>query len=340
MAKKSGQKVAVISPQLQKSLDIINALKTQVDAEGTKLLQVKVMDESTLSVCQQNLSKVNGIVNTIEDKRVELTKPYLEGQRTINALCKSVAELATKAISHAKTEVANWEKARIEKEAKIQAEIDAKAKIEADKVLAEEARKKAITDFISLELTPYLQNSYNALKTVTDCDKLLNYINTKFPGIEKFQEFLADANQIRDNFIGLIESKKAQLSAADNISESELEILKEKERIAVMKQELAAKELEIKQREEQAKAEKERKEAEELAEQQRLQAQAMADADKTRNIRFLWRFEVADKSKIPADWLALDESKVKEYIKANKDTLTEGQVFNGILFRKEISVVA
>lgn len=340
MAKKPTSEVAVISPQLQKSLDIINALKTQVDAEGTKLLQVKVMDESTLAVCQQNLSKVNGVVKTIEEKRVELKAPYLTAGKQIDELCKSITDTATKSIAHAKSEIAAWEKARIEAAAKIQAEIDAKAKAEADKVAAEETRKKAITDFISLELTPYLQNSYNALKTVADCDKFLNYINTKFPGIEKFQEFLEDANQIKNNFIGLIEAKKAQLSAADNISESELEILKEKERIAVMKQELAARELEIKQKEEQARVDKERKEAEEKAEQERAEAQAIADMESTRNIRKLWKFEVADKSKIPADWLILDESKVKEYIKANKDTLIEGQVVNGIVFKKEISVVA
>jgi hypothetical protein len=68
MTKKTTE-VAVVSPELQKNLDIILSVKTEIDALGQNALQIKVVDETTLSVAQQNLSSINQIVKNIEDKR-------------------------------------------------------------------------------------------------------------------------------------------------------------------------------------------------------------------------------------------------------------------------------
>ena len=338
MSKKPKAEVTASNPKLQKDLELIQSLQTQVDAVGTQLLQVKVMDDSTLSICQQNLSKVNSIVKTIEEKRVELKAPYLEAGKQIDSLCKSITDLAVKSITHAKSEIANWENARLALAAKAQAEIDAKAKIEADKIAANEARKKGILDFISTTLKPYLQSTYDSLKSAEDCDVFLAKIKKDFPGEAKFQEYLQDANQIRDNYIDLINGKKAQFSAAANISESELALMKEKERLTLMQQELDNEKLRVKQLEESAKLERERKAAEELAELEKAKLQAAADLEKTKGVRYLWRYEVVDINDVPKEWLMIDDSKVKEYLKANKD-MKECTV-NGVTFFKQSSIVA
>lgn len=340
MAKKTNQEVMPVSPELQKALAVINALKPQVDEIGLKLMQIKVIDENSLAICQQNLSKANSIVKSIEEKRVESKAPVIEAGKLIDGSCKTLTEIAMQGIVHAKTEVANWEKQRLAEAKKLQDEIDAKAKLEADKVLAEDVRKKGITDYISNEMTPWLQSCYSKLTNVFECDVLLDTINTRFPDEKKFQEYYADALQIKSNFIGLIEAKKAQLSVADNISDTEREILKEKADIAEQKQKLAERELAIKQKDEQAEADRKKKEAEELAEQAKKEAQVVADANKTSGIRKLWRHEVVDMEKVPADWKIVDESKVKEYIKTHKDNLVEDYCINGIRFFTEISVVA
>ena len=338
MSKQPKSEVMVANPKLQKDLEIIQSLQIQVDEIGTQLLQIKVMDDSTLSICQQNLSKVNSVVKTIEEKRVILKAPYLEAGKQIDALCKSITDLATKGITHAKSEIANWERQRLAIAAEAQAKIDAQAKEVEQKRVAEEARKQEILTFISTSLKPYLQSTYEGLKSVEDCDKFLTYIDQKFPGVDKFQEYFEDANQIKDNYIDLINSKKSQFGSAANISEAEKILLLDKEALILAKQQLAQRELEIKQREDIARAEKERKEAEELAELEKAKIQAAADLEKTKGVRYIWKFEVVDINNVPKEWLCLDESKVKEYLKANKD-MKEGTV-NGVTFFKTSSVVA
>jgi len=335
MSKKPTTEVTVSNPKLQKDLELVQSLQTQVDTVGTQLLQVKVMDDSTLSICQQNLSKVNSIVKTIEEKRVELKAPYLEAGKQIDSLCKSITDLAVKSITHAKSEIANWENARLALAAAAQAEVDAKAKAEADKIAANETRKKGILDFISTTLKPYLQSTYDSLKSAEDCDVFLAKIKKDFPGEAKFQEYLQDANQIRDNYIDLINGKKAQFSAAANISESELALMKEKERLTLMQQELDNEKLRVKQLEEYAKLERERKAAEELAELEKAKLQAAAGLEKTKGVRYIDKFEVIDFDKVPREFLCVDEAKVKAYQKENKI----GEI-TGIRFFKQSSIVA
>tara|TARA_R110000868_G_scaffold175859_1_gene413094 strand:- start:367 stop:1377 length:1011 start_codon:yes stop_codon:yes gene_type:complete len=334
---KTTKEITATSPELQKSLDIINSLKIQVDSIGEQCLQITIMDDSTLMVGQQNLSKANSIAKSIEDKRKEVKEPYLAAGKLIDSTCAKLTEKIEEGITHIKNEVKKFEANRLAEAKKIQDEINAKAKIEADKIAAEEVRKKSITDYMAT-ISPWLNDCYSKLKTVKDCDGLLNTINTKFPGEDKFQEYYPDALDIKNNFINLIENKKVQLAASANISDAEQALLKEKEELAIAKQKLAARELEIKKAEELAASERLRKENEELAEIERKKAEAAAELTKTKGVRYLWKFELVDIYKVPAEWLTIDETKIKEYIKANK-TMEEA-VKDGIRFYKESIVVA
>jgi len=70
MAKKATTtEVAVINI---KGLEVLESLKAEIDTQANNCLQIKVMDDSTLAVCQQNLSKINQLVKTIDAKRKEL----------------------------------------------------------------------------------------------------------------------------------------------------------------------------------------------------------------------------------------------------------------------------
>jgi len=335
------KEITVANPQLAKDLAIINALQIQVDAIGTQCLQIQIVDDSTLAIGQQNLSKANSIAKSIEESRKKIKEPYLAAGKLIDQTCAKLTETIDKGMAHIKSQVGNWEKLRLEAAAKAQAEIDAKAKIEADKLAADKARKDSILDFISNILKPYLQATYESLKSAEDCDKFLAYIDANFPKEDKFQEYLADANQIRDNYIDLIKGKKAQFNTAANISESELALLKEKERLTKLQQELDNERLRVKQLEEQAAADKARREGEELAELEKAKLQAAVDLEKVKGIRYLWRYELVDIEFAPKEWLQLNDTAVKEYLKENKDKgLKDGEVINGVKFFKESSVVA
>lgn len=347
MAKKSTKEAAAMAlvdleanTRLLDDLAIINALQVQVDAIGTQCLQIQIVDDSTLAIGQQNLSKANSIAKSIEDSRKKIKEPYLSAGKLIDSTCAKLTETIEKGMAHIKSEVGKWEKERLAILAAKQAEIDAKAKEEDQKRIAEEIRKQDILTFISNTLKPYLQSTYEGLKSAADCDKFLTYINKNFPGVDKFQEYLPDAIQIRDNYIDLIKGKKAQFSAAANISDTELALLKQKEKLAILQQELDAEKLRIKQAEEAAEAEKKRKEAEELAMLEKAKLQAQSDLEKTKGVRYIWKFELVDIEFAPKEWLTIDEAKVKEYMKANKDSLKDNEVINGIKFYKESSVVA
>ena len=66
---------------------------------------------------------------------------------------------------------------------------------------------------------------------------------------------------------------------------------------------------------------------------------AMLESQKASNIRHNWKFDVVDISKVPVQFLMVDEAKVREWIKTNKESLNDGDVIAGIKFYKEVSVV-
>jgi hypothetical protein len=74
-------------------------------------------------------------------------------------------------------------------------------------------------------------------------------------------------------------------------------------------------------------------------EEDAAQIELEAEANKTTRLRHTWKFEVADISQIPREWLCIDEAKVKEYMSTNKEFLKEGTV-NGVRFFKDIIVTA
>jgi hypothetical protein len=66
---------------------------------------------------------------------------------------------------------------------------------------------------------------------------------------------------------------------------------------------------------------------------------AMLESQKASNVRHNWKFDVVDLSRVPVQFLMIDEAKVREWIKANKESLNDGDIIAGIKFYKEVSVV-
>ena len=74
-------------------------------------------------------------------------------------------------------------------------------------------------------------------------------------------------------------------------------------------------------------------------EEDAAQIELEEEASKTTRLRSQWKFEVADVTQIPREWLCIDEAKVKEYMSVNKEFLKEGTV-DGVRFFKDIIVTA
>jgi hypothetical protein len=337
MAKK--ETTALVSSELQRSLDIIMASKLEIDKIGENCLQIKVTDESTLSVAQQNLSKANDMAKFIEAKRVEVKQPHLDNCKTIDATCKDLSESILKGIAHVKEEIKQWELKRIERDRLEKEALEKKQREEAEALEAENKRKEAIQASLT-KLTEYCKNNYPKLATAEDCAKFEETLNTKWPTAEKMQEFYPQALEIRDNYLGLVNIKKQQLADADNMSDEQKQMIAERQSILADKEKLAEKERLLNEREAAIAAEKAKKEAEEKAKQEAEALAAKQAISKTAGVRKTWKFELVDKTKVPVEWIVLDDAKAKEYLAENKDKIKHGDVINGVKFYQEVNISA
>jgi hypothetical protein len=341
MAKSKKEEAApmVISPELQVSLDQINQFKAEVDKVGENCLKIKVVDEGTMSIATNNLSKVNDLVNLIEAKRVEIKAPYLSSGTLIDQTAKSIAEKAIAAVAHLKEELKQWEFKRIELENKKREELQKEHEKKLAEIEAQDKKRKEIQAYISDELTPWLKKQYAGIKTAEEADKVLNTLKAKWPPAERFGEFLEQGNDLRDSYISLIETKRGQILNAENISEEEKAIVKQREELVQQREAIAKKERELLEKEVSIAAEKAKKEAEVKLkeEQERLAKEGAEKAAKTRKI---WKFELVDKTKLKPEWITVDEAAVKQYLKDNKDNTKHGDIVNGIKFYQEFNVSA
>ena len=78
----------------------------------------------------------------------------------------------------------------------------------------------------------------------------------------------------------------------------------------------------------------------EAAKEISVQISQVSSASKARGVREKWDFEVADISKVPLEWLTINEAAINQYMKDSKDSLKENEVINGIKFYKKTIITA
>lgn len=333
------KEIIALSESTKKNIEILNAFKAQVDEMSNNCLLIQVNDESTLMVGQQNLSKANTMLKAIEDKIKAIRKPLNDELKQISAIGSPLTESLEKAVKHLKSELANWEAKRLAEQAAKQAEIDRQLEEQRKAAEAEEKRKADIRTYINERAMPILKKCYEECISVDMCDQKLQFIEKNYKPIEFFQEFGKEAYDLKNNYVELIKSKREQLSSANTMSEAEIELAMEKERIAIERQNMALREAELKAKEEQIRLDKVKAEQEALAEAEKAKIDAEAALNKTKGVRYTWGFKVVDIEKVPLHWLMVDEDKVNDFIKVAKKDLMDGQILDGIKFIKKMGIV-
>lgn len=339
MTKKKTELAVIENKDVSKSVNILLALKTELSAQAQNCMQIKVTDDSTLSVCQQNLSKLNKLVKTVKDKGKELSDPYYNAYKQIQAATKDLILEAETAVDHMKNEVKEWEIKKREESDRIKAELEAKAQESAAELLAEETRRyniRSAIDKAQRTLRLYLDKCHS----IEECDFAIHSIEKDYKPKDFFEEYAEEAYTLKDNYLNLIKAKKNQLENFDKLSESEKNLLAEKENLAKLKMEMEEKMARIKASEDAIALEKAKREEEERLAAERARIEAEEEMNATRNIRGNWRFELVDKTKLTPEWTTIDEAAVKAYLKDNKANIKDGEIINGVKFYKEITVVA
>jgi len=333
------QEQQVVSPELAAALAKLTDTQKEVEELSSTCKQIVVKDEDSLRIAQQNLTKVNTLLKFVDERRKEIKEPFKKSCETIDEVAKGMTNPLSDAVTHLKAGIKSYDEMKVAEmqaaQKKLEEEAEARRKEEADRL----AENEKITSYINVTLREWMQERYSE----NDVEKLkqnLNAIINNFPTDDRFKGFSQMAYELRDNYIQMIQTKIETLSKADVLSDQEKKILEDKRILAEQKEALAAREREIIAEEERIKSEKERKVIEEKAEQDRLLLEAKSAQEQTSGIRKNWKFELVDKSKLIPDWITIDESAVKEYLKANKEALKDGEVINGVKFYKETSVVA
>lgn len=315
--KKSEQEgeITVVSSEIQakgplkyfdESVEMMLEISNQVK-------QIKVVDETSLSIANQKMSFVNNHIKLIEEKRVTLKEPYLKAGKDIDSAAKELKSPLEEGLKHLKDEVGDWNRKLMEKQAELKRQQDQEAAI---------AQEKRITDYIK-QVKDWFVVQLDQCKSAEHAAGIINSIKGLQPA-EMMGKYASEYTELVNTYNLLFINKRNELTGLavkptdqmvqelgghlnghiDNIASA----VEEKHEIAVMQQEESKQEI------------------------------VNLESSMATNVRYNWKFEVIDVKQVPFDFLCVDEAKVKEYIKNNKDILREETV-NGIRFYKDMSVV-
>lgn len=277
--------LVVQNPDLKPSLIQFESFKVQLEQQAKMLDTIEIKDDSTLSILEQNLSKMNDLVKGVEENRKYLKQPYLDKGRAIDAAAEYVTSVPQNSIKLAKDKKLKWVIA-------VETEKNRKAELQ--------ARIDKLTNWWLVSVA-----SANSIETLSKMEKQLETVK----GIEYYQERNEEVQDLKKKYLDVIALMKMNFTneeSTPDVQEAIKEVIEEaKEEISDVISESTVAE----------------------------------PITKIKGIRENWKWELADITKVPKEWLCVDESKVREFLSNNKKTLTE-QVLNGIKFYKEKSVTA
>jgi len=206
--------LVIANPNLT-SLKQFEGLKKQLDESANQCLKIKITDESSLKVCENNLSKFNDLVKAVEDKHKELKKPHWDNCTAIDGAKNYILNFEVDPIDYLKKQ----------KLAYI-------AEIEKEKERVETLNKyfNSAKDVLAMQL----QHA-----TIETCNKYLGIIKNPV-NKEKWQELTPQVEELYKNYITLFELKKKELEATETATPDELEAIQQVAEEAKAKIEVAA----------------------------------------------------------------------------------------------------
>lgn len=207
MAKKetTTQELTLSNPDLKPAFAKFEAIRIKMLEMAQQCLKIKVSDDVSLSVCEQNLSKMNDLVNSIEKTRVELKAPHWDKCTAIDSFAKLITEEPKDSMAHMKNEKLEYVK-------KIEAEKKRKADIQ--------------TSFESLG--EWCDSQIGDFTTIKSIDKSISVLasQTEEKVKAKFQERSEEATEIIEKYIKLFNLKKTELESLETASPDEQEVIK------------------------------------------------------------------------------------------------------------------
>ena len=174
-----------------------------------------------------------------------------------------------------------------------------------------------------VQVKDWLEKQLNLCNSIESCTQMLESIKG-LPAAFQMGKFETEYSALVDMYTKLFRTKLGELEGkiAKGTTENHIQVLggQLNSHIDSLAEHVQSKEQEVS-----------------AANTEIVEQMAALQDDKASNVAFLWKFELADIKEVPLDWLTLDEAKVREWLKMNKDNLDQG-VYRGVRFYQEASV--
>lgn len=290
--KESNDNLAKIKSAAEQRFDAVKKAALDIKVRCSK---IEIRDDVTLSMANQVLSEANSQLKLVEEKRVQLKKPYFDAGKIIDETANQIKKPLEESLDIGKKKLKEWNDAQ-----------EAKRKAEESKLNDSKAKLAAI----EIQLT----SKADACATPMACEQLIDSINQKFPPFESFGQFKEEAAEAKEKYIKMLSLKKDALvkviaggagSSAAAVAMVEVE--------AKMKE----------QTEESIQKAEDKKDA---------ISNTIAASTPKSSVRKTWKWEVYSENDIPREWMSPDPDKIKAYMSANKDKIVPPRVIGGIRF--------
>lgn len=300
-------------------------LRDEIGRFTNELAAIKeIKDDDTLERAKAHATALNKVVNKVDKKRKELKAPYLAAGKVIDEAYDLVVgnaeqviadskEVFTAYIDERESQVKARQKQIEEEERKKQQEIE-------QKKTAMQTKLNNLMDYCKqagAAMEKATANGMDALK-----EAYVKWVLTDFPDPKEFGDYESTAIALQNKL------KQTKDLLKDGLGRGNLKVASK-----------AAAKADYSTIAQQAIHQEEEKADIAIAETSLQMSIEAADntlgsiADGAKTIKWNWMLDNLEQ--VPQAWLTVNEEAVEEYIRLNKDTMTEECVVNGIRFIPE-----
>lgn len=306
----------------------VSAAKSALEAIDLVEADEDAMDARTVAMSAAT------VVRAIEEKRKELIRPHLDAQKSINDCAKLLKDGVEGEIQRVKKLVGHYE---AEKERVRQAKLR-RLEAQRKKREAEERAELERVEKIKNRLASLERSAGRIVTSATDADQLEQLIadSREHDLSAEFDEFASEYVRIKESMLEMAEERVAFLreqarqkeeadrleGAARRQKEEEIRQAKERQRIVAEKERQQREAESIRRRQDEARQREAGRAARVDVEEERLKK---LEADRVKNLRKTWAFEVVDEAAVPPEYKSIDAPKVNAAIRANKAALAAGK---------------
>jgi hypothetical protein len=293
-----------------------NPYKANAEKFAEECKHIEIVDETTLAMADQKLSKAHDVKKQVEALHKERKAPFHEIGKFIDEQKNAIVSMIDDAINYGKQKKLEYAKV-----------LEEKKKEELARIAAEEHRIFTLKN----KIISYENEAINAINQCNDQESLTacsqKYLGG-FPEDSTWQEFVQEAKDMALRILEVGKARRAFITEQEILKASQDEASKQLAEANRIKAEQDAQRQQLELRE---RAIAEAQEAERI----RLENEAKAkevEAQKVKGTTSTMKFEVNDFSKVPDEFKALDEVKVRAWLKENKHAIKSGDIHHGLKF--------